>query len=96
MWWWCPADLTQGARRPAEFLESQGPSFSDCRGHKSWCRGITIVPLYNLYGRFVERLEMLSALHQPKDLEPGYIDDEIAVLGTNTARSLDLEGWADK
>src|SRR3989449_4088368 len=49
------------------------------------------VPLYNLYGRFVERLESYQRYITP-DLEPEYVDDEVAVLGTNTARSLTWKG----
>src|SRR5207249_2136747 len=49
------------------------------------------VPLYNLYGRFVERLECYQR-YITEDLEPEYVDEEIAVLGTNTARSLTWKG----
>src|SRR5262249_1524319 len=49
------------------------------------------VPLYNLYGRFVERLDRFHQYITP-DIEPAYQDDEIAVLGTNTTRSLAWKG----
>jgi 3',5'-cyclic AMP phosphodiesterase CpdA len=49
------------------------------------------VPLYNVYERFVERLERFQRYITP-ELEPCYVDDEIAVLGTNTARSLTWKG----
>jgi len=45
------------------------------------------VPLYNLYGRFVERLDRFRE-YITDDLAPSYMDDEIAVFGVNTARSL--------
>lgn len=44
------------------------------------------VPLHNLYARFVEKLDKYK-LHITPDLEPTYTDDEIAVIGLNTARS---------
>src|SRR6266851_7829192 len=49
------------------------------------------VPLYDLYGRFVERLECYQR-YITEDLEPEYVDDEVAVLGANTARSLAWKG----
>jgi 3',5'-cyclic AMP phosphodiesterase CpdA len=45
------------------------------------------VPLYNLYGRFVERLDRFRE-YITDDLTPEYVDGEIAVFGVNTARSL--------
>jgi len=45
------------------------------------------VPLYNPYGRFVERLARFRR-HITEDLAPAYVDAEIAVFGINTARSL--------
>ena len=49
------------------------------------------VPLYNLYERFVERLDRFHRYITP-EREPAYTDDEVAVLGTNTARSLTWKG----
>jgi 3',5'-cyclic AMP phosphodiesterase CpdA len=48
------------------------------------------VPLYNLFARFrgVERYQR----HISFDLEPFYADEEIAVIGLNTARSLTFKG----
>jgi 3',5'-cyclic AMP phosphodiesterase CpdA len=48
------------------------------------------VPLYNLFARFcgVDRYKR----HISADLEPFYVDEEIAVLGLNTARSLTFKG----
>jgi 3',5'-cyclic AMP phosphodiesterase CpdA len=45
------------------------------------------VPLHNLYKRFVAPLKSYRR-HVGEDLEPFYLDDEIAVVGINTARSL--------
>ncbi|HEX7558185.1 MAG TPA: metallophosphoesterase, partial [Usitatibacter sp.] len=45
------------------------------------------VPLYNVFQRVLSPLgKYLSIV--TSDLEPSYIDDEIAVVGVNTARSL--------
>jgi 3',5'-cyclic AMP phosphodiesterase CpdA len=44
------------------------------------------VPLYNPYGRFVERLARFRR-HITEDLAPAYVDAEVAVFGVNTARS---------
>jgi 3',5'-cyclic AMP phosphodiesterase CpdA len=45
------------------------------------------VPLYNLFARFVRRLDHYR-LYIAKDLQPVFADDEIAVVGVNTARAL--------
>jgi len=45
------------------------------------------IPLYNVYARFFQPLVKYRR-HITQDLAPEYIDDEIAVLGLNTARSL--------
>src|SRR5205807_928959 len=44
-----------------------------------------------LYGRFVEQLTRYRQFIT-SDLEPSYVDEQIAVLGTNTARSLTWKG----
>jgi 3',5'-cyclic AMP phosphodiesterase CpdA len=48
------------------------------------------VPLYNVFAR-MRGLEKYRR-HLGQDLEPFYADDEIAVLGVNTARSLGFKG----
>jgi len=48
------------------------------------------VPLYNVYKRFVRPLEGYAE-HITNDLAPFYADDEIAVIGVNTARSLTIK-----
>jgi 3',5'-cyclic AMP phosphodiesterase CpdA len=45
------------------------------------------VPLYRVWERFLSPLGKYRR-YVERDLEPQYIDDEIAVLGVNTARSL--------
>jgi len=82
-------DLTQRAR-PTEFQEAR--AFLDqLPKPQIVVPGNHDVPLYNLYGRFVERLEQYRQYITP-ELEPSYVDDEIAVFGTNTARSLTWKG----
>lgn len=48
------------------------------------------VPLYNVVQRFVQPLDKYRR-HITDDLEPVYADDEIAILGINTARSLTIK-----
>jgi 3',5'-cyclic AMP phosphodiesterase CpdA len=45
------------------------------------------VPLYNVVARFAQPLTKYKR-HITDDLEPFYADDEVAILGVNTARSL--------
>jgi 3',5'-cyclic AMP phosphodiesterase CpdA len=49
------------------------------------------VPLYNVFDRFVNPLEKYKRFITD-DLLPFYSDDEIAVIGINTARSLTIKG----
>ena len=49
------------------------------------------VPLYNVFRRFFAPLDGYRRYISP-DLEPAYLDDEIAVVGVNTARSLAFKG----
>ena len=82
-------DLTQRART-AEFIEAR--AFLDRLPRPQIVvPGNHDVPLYNLYGRFVGQLDRYYRYITP-ELEPAYVDDEIAVLGTNTARSLTWKG----
>jgi 3',5'-cyclic AMP phosphodiesterase CpdA len=82
-------DLTQRARTQ-EFLEAR--AFLDRLPEpRIVVPGNHDVPLYNIYGRFVEQLaryrEYITA-----DLEPTYVDEEMAIIGTNTARALTWKG----
>jgi 3',5'-cyclic AMP phosphodiesterase CpdA len=78
-------DLTQRARavefRAArEFLDRlPGPQVIVPGNHD--------VPLYNVFKRFVQPLDAYRK-YVSGDLEPFYLDAQIAVLGINTARSL--------
>jgi 3',5'-cyclic AMP phosphodiesterase CpdA len=49
------------------------------------------VPAYNLYRRLLQPLERYKRIIT-RDLSPRFIDDEIAVFGINTARSLVIKG----
>lgn len=49
------------------------------------------VPLYNVFQRFLSPLRKYRRIITT-DLEPAFIDDEIAVVGVNTARSLVFKG----
>lgn len=82
-------DLTQRART-REFLQAQAflralptPQIVVPGNHD--------IPLHNVYSRFVRRLDKYKR-HISEDLEPFYLDDEIAVAGINTARSLTWKG----
>lgn len=77
-------DLTQRART-AEFRDAR--AFLD-RLPKPLIvvPGNHDVPLHNLYARFVQKLEKYQRFIS-RDLEPSYVDQEIAVAGLNTARS---------
>lgn len=82
-------DLTQRARTE-EFLEAR--AFLDrLPAPRIVVPGNHDVPLYNLYGRFIEQLGRYQR-YITEDLEPAYIDNEIAVVGTNTARSFTWKG----
>ena len=82
-------DLTQRAK-PREF-----------RGARAWLDtlpwprvvvpGNHDVPLYNILRRFFRPLAAYQRFISP-DLQPSYIDEEIAVVGVNTARSLVFKG----
>jgi 3',5'-cyclic AMP phosphodiesterase CpdA len=49
------------------------------------------VPAYNLYRRLLQPLDRYKRIIT-RDLSPRYIDEEIAVFGINTARSLVIKG----
>ena len=49
------------------------------------------IPLYNIYDRFINPLERFRK-YITDDLTPTHIDNEIAVIGINTARSLTIKG----
>lgn len=49
------------------------------------------VPLHNIFARFLQPLRKYRR-YITDDLRPFYYDDEIAVMGVNTARSLTIKG----
>ena len=82
-------DLTQRAK-PAQFREAR--AFLDTLpANQVVIPGNHDVPLYNIFQRFVQPLRKYRR-YIASDLEPAYIDEEIAVVGINTARSLTFKG----
>ena len=82
-------DLTQRAK-PPEFREARRYLDSLPRPQVV-VPGNHDVPLYNVFQRFFQPLDKYRR-YISEDLEPGYFDDEIAVVGINTARALT---WKD-
>ena len=81
-------DLTQRARG-AEFLAAR--AFLDTLpGPQIVVPGNHDVPLYDVASRFLSPLAKYCRYVTP-ELAPEYVDDEIAVLGINTARSLTIK-----
>jgi 3',5'-cyclic AMP phosphodiesterase CpdA len=82
-------DLTQRARR-TEFLDAR--AFLDSLPQPQIVvPGNHDIPLHNLYARLVGRFDRYQA-YISKDLEPFFIDDELAVAGINTARPTTWKG----
>jgi 3',5'-cyclic AMP phosphodiesterase CpdA len=82
-------DLTQRAR-PGQFREAR--AFLDrLPGAKLVVPGNHDVPLYDVYQRFFHPLARYRS-HFSRQVEPEYVDGEIAVLGVNTARSSVFKG----
>jgi 3',5'-cyclic AMP phosphodiesterase CpdA len=78
-------DLTQRARSE-QFAQAR--AFLDTLpGPQIVVPGNHDISLYNVYRRFLRPLERYRR-YITDDLDPCYIDDEIAVVGVNTARSL--------
>jgi 3',5'-cyclic AMP phosphodiesterase CpdA len=82
-------DLTQRARK-VEF--EQARAFLDrLPAPVIAVPGNHDVPLYDVYGRFIEKLSLFHRYITP-DTEPEYIDRRIAVIGLNTARAFTWKG----
>ena len=78
-------DLTQRAKS-AEFVAAR--SFIDTLDMpKIIVPGNHDIPLHNIFNRFVRPLANYQR-YITADMEPFHVDDEIAVLGINTARSM--------
>jgi 3',5'-cyclic AMP phosphodiesterase CpdA len=82
-------DLTQRAK--SEQFEEAKAWLDTLPGPQIIVPGNHDISLYNVFRRFVLPLERYQR-YITEDLAPVYIDDEIAVLGVNTARSLT---WKD-
>jgi 3',5'-cyclic AMP phosphodiesterase CpdA len=82
-------DLTQRART-AQFIEAKR-FLERLPQPRLVVPGNHDVPLYNVYDRFVSPLEKYEKIITP-ELEPFVSDDEIAVAGINTTRSLTIKG----
>lgn len=81
-------DLTQRARS-AQFIEAR--DFLDSLPKPQIVvPGNHDVPMYNVLARFVTPLDKYKK-YITKDLAPFFTDDEIAVIGINTARSLTVK-----
>lgn len=81
-------DLTQRARSH-QFLEAR--TFLDMLPRPQIVvPGNHDVPLYNVFSRFARPLDKYKKFIT-EDLEPFHADEEIAVLGVNTARSLTIK-----
>lgn len=78
-------DLTQRAK--SEQFEQARAWLDTLPGPQIIVPGNHDISLYNVFRRFVEPLKRYKR-YITQDLSPVYIDDEIAVLGVNTARSL--------
>jgi predicted phosphohydrolase len=78
-------DLTQRART-AEFLKAR-KFLGAIPFPKIVVPGNHDVPLHNIFERLFRKLDRFRRFIS-EDLEPFYVDDEIAVAGVNTARAL--------
>ena len=82
-------DLTQRARSQ-QFREAR--AFLDALPQPQIVvPGNHDVPLHNVFTRFARPLDKYKR-HITDDLQPVYLDDEIVVVGVNTARSLTIKG----
>jgi metallophosphoesterase superfamily enzyme len=81
-------DLTQRARS-VQFIEAR--RFLDSLPHPQIIvPGNHDIPMHNVLARFVTPLEKYKK-YITDDLAPFYLDEEIAVIGINTARSLTIK-----
>ena len=82
-------DITQRAR-PGQFREAR--RFLDTLpSPQIVVPGNHDVPLYNVFQRFLAPLDKFRR-YVCADLDPSHIDEELAVVGVNTARSLAFKG----
>ena len=82
-------DLTQRAR---SYQFQQARSFLDSLPQPQIVvPGNHDIPLHNVFARFLEPLTKYRR-YITEDLQPVYEDDEVAIVGVNTARSLVFKG----
>ncbi|MBV9959846.1 MAG: metallophosphoesterase, partial [Acidobacteria bacterium] len=81
-------DLTQRAR--SEQFEEAREFLDALPSPQIIVPGNHDVPLYNLFQRFLQPLDKYKR-YITDDLEPFYADEELAILGVNTARSLTIK-----
>ncbi|MFC0252666.1 metallophosphoesterase family protein [Massilia consociata] len=81
-------DLTQRAK--AEQFEEARAWLDTLPGPQIIVPGNHDISLYNVFRRFVKPLARYKR-YITEDLAPFYLDDEIAVIGVNTARSLTIK-----
>ena len=82
-------DLTQRARQKQ--FEQARDFLARIAAPKIVVPGNHDVPLYRVWERFLSPLGKYQRIIQ-RDLEPSFVDDEIAVIGVNTARALTFKG----
>lgn len=81
-------DLTQRARS-AQFIEAR--RFLDSLPKPQIVvPGNHDIPMHNVFARFITPLEKYKK-YITDDLEPFFMDDELAIVGVNTARSLTIK-----
>lgn len=78
-------DLTQRAK--SEEFEQARAYLDTLPGPQIIVPGNHDIALYNVFRRFVQPLKHYKR-YISDDLQPSFVDDEIAVIGVNTARSL--------
>ncbi len=81
-------DLTQRAR--TEQFEEARAWLDTLPGPQIVVPGNHDISLYNVFRRFVKPLDRFKR-YITDDLDPVFVDDEIAVVGVNTARSLTIK-----
>lgn len=81
-------DLTQRAK--SEQFEAAREYLDTLPGPQIIVPGNHDISLYNVFRRFIRPLARYKR-YITDDLSPSYVDEEIAVLGVNTARSLTIK-----
>ena len=81
-------DLTQRAR--SEEFEAARAFLDTLPGPQIVVPGNHDISLYNVFRRFAKPLDRYKR-YITDDLDPIYVDDEVAVVGVNTARSLTIK-----